>query len=131
MENVTENQKNVIENEKSVTKTEKVVVTGGKIDKEVLDVMSQDDILTAISDPKQVNRLILNCFCEFLSEVKDLKNGFDEFMQMISVCSSDKLANFFKELQKNVVEEEKRVVLHEKIKQSHKKKTKKSAKSVK
>lgn len=94
-----------------------IKVTGGKIDKEVLDVMKQDDILTAISDPKQANRLILNCFCEFLSEIRGLRNDFDEFMQMISVCSSDKLAAFFKELQKNVAKEE----VRQKVSQSHKK----------
>ncbi len=42
-----------------------IKVTGGKIDKEVLDIMKQDDILTAISDPKQANRLILNCIFIF------------------------------------------------------------------
>lgn len=98
-----------------------IKVTGGKIDKEVLDIMKQDDILTAISDPKQANRLILNCFCEFLSEIRGLRNDFDEFMQMISVCSSDKLAAFFKELQTNVVKEEQKQATRKKISQSHKK----------
>lgn len=109
----------------------KVETTGGKIDKEVLDVMSQEDILTAISDPKQANRLILNCFCELLSEIKGMRQDFDEFMQMISVCSSDKLASFFKELQNNVADEEKRIELQHEIKKSHKKPAKKSSKSVK
>lgn len=100
-------------------KNEEIKTTGGKIDKEVLDVMKQDDILSAISDPKQANRLILNCFCEFLSEIKGLRQDFDEFMQMISVCSSDKLTEFFKELQKNVAQEEIRQNVQKKIKKSH------------
>lgn len=112
-------------------KKEEIKVTGGKIDREVLDVMSQEDILTAISDEKQANRLILNCFCEFLSEIKGLRQDFDEFMQMVSVCSSDKLCAFFKELQGNVADETKRLELQEKIKRSHKKSTKKANKSVK
>lgn len=99
--------------ENNVEKNE-IKVTGGKIDKDVLDVMKQEDILTAIGDPKQANRLILNCFCEFLSEIKGLRQDFDEFMQLISVCSSDKLAAFFKELQKNVVEEETRQTVKKK-----------------
>ena len=110
---------------------ENVKVTGGKIDREVLDVMKQDDILTAISDPKQANRLILNCFCEFLSEIKSLKEKVDEFAQLISVCSSKKVASFFAELQSNVKKEEKRLEVVDKIKQSHKKSTKKVNKSVK
>ena len=115
-----------MENEKNVTKVE---ATDAKIDKDVLDVMKNEDILTAIGDDKQVKRLILNCFCEFLSEIKGLRKDFDEFSQMISVCSADKLADFFKELHSNVAKEEKRLELRDKIAQSHKKSSKKPKKS--
>ena len=66
---------------------------------------------------------------EFLSEIKGLRKDFDEFSQMISVCSADKLADFFKELHSNVAKEEKRLELRDKIAQSHKKSSKKSKKS--
>ena len=115
-----------MENEKNVTKVE---TTDAKIDKDDLDVMKNEDILTAIGDDKQVKRLILNCFCEFLSEIKGLRKDFDEFSQMISVCSADKLADFFKELHSNVAKEEKRLELRDKIAQSHKKSSKKPKKS--
>lgn len=115
-----------MENEKNVTKVE---TTDAKIDKDVLDVMKNEDILTAIGDDKQVKRLILNCFCEFLSEIKGLRKDFDEFSQMISVCSADKLADFFKELHSNVAKEEKRLELRDKMAQSHKKSSKKPKKS--
>lgn len=103
----------------------------GKIDKEVLSVLSQEDIKAALADDKQIKRVVLNCFCEFLSEIKALRAQFDEFAQMISVCSADKLSSFFKEIQKNVGEETKKMELQEKIHESHKKSTKKSKKSVK
>lgn len=119
-------ENNFMENEKNVTKVE---TTDAKIDKDVLDVMKNEDILTAIGDDKQVKRLILNCFCEFLSEIKGLRKDFDEFSQMISVCSADKLADFFKELHSNVAQEEKRLELRDKIAQSHKKSSKKPKKS--
>ena len=119
-------ENNFMENEKNVTKVE---TTDAKIDKDVLDVMKNEDILTALGDDKQVKRLILNCFCEFLSEIKGLRKDFDEFSQMISVCSADKLADFFKELHSNVAKEEKRLELRDKIAQSHKKSSKKSKKS--
>lgn len=119
-------ENNFMENEKNVTKVE---TTDAKIDKDVLDVMKNEDILTAIGDDKQVKRLILNCFCEFLSEIKGLRKDFDEFSQMISVCSADKLADFFKELHSNVAKEEKRLELRDKIAQSHKKSSKKPKKS--
>ena len=115
-----------MENEKNVTKVE---TTDAKIDKDVLDVMKNEDILTAIGDDKQVKRLILNCFCEFLSEIKGLRRDFDEFSQMISVCSADKLADFFKELHGNVAQEEKRLELRDKIAKSHQKSKKVNTKS--
>lgn len=123
-----------MENKEKETKVE---VTEAKIDKDVLDVMKNENILEALSDDKQVKRLILNCFCEFLSEIKGLRKDFDEFSQMISVCSADKLADFFKELHSNVSQEEKRMELREKIAKSHQKSKKsskngkKSSKSVK
>ena len=115
-----------MENKEKVTKVE---TTDAKIDKDVLDIMKNEDIMASISDDKQVKRLILNCFCEFLSEIKGLRKDFDEFSQMISVCSADKLADFFKELHSNVAKEEKRLELRDKIAQSHKKSSKKPKKS--
>ena len=109
-------------------KIEKVETTDAKIDKDVLDIMKNDEILASMEDDKQVKRLILNCFCEFLSEIKGLRRDFDEFSQMISVCSADKLADFFKELHGNIAQEEKRIELKEKMAKSHQK-SKKSTKS--
>lgn len=123
-----------MENKENVKKVE---TTDAKIDKDVLDIMKNDEILSSMSDDKQIKRLILNCFCEFLSEIKGLRRDFDEFSQMISVCSADKLADFFKELHGNVAQEEKRQELHKKMSQSHQKSkkspqnSKKSSKSVK
>lgn len=127
-------ENNFMESKKNVKKVE---TTDAKIDKDVLDIMKNDEILSSMSDDKQIKRLILNCFCEFLSEIKGLRRDFDEFSQMISVCSADKLADFFKELHGNVAQEEKRQELHKKMSQSHQKSkkssqnSKKSSKSVK
>ena len=110
-------------------KETKVQVTEAKIDKDVLDIMKNEDILATMEDDKQVKRLILNCFCEFLSEIKGLRRDFDEFSQMISVCSADKLADFFKELHGNVSQETKRMELRDKIAKSHQKSKKVNTKS--
>lgn len=119
-----------MENEKIEEKETKVDVKEGKIDKDVLDVMKDEDVLKALGDDKQIKRVILNCFCEFLSEIRQLRKEFDEFSQMISVCSADKLADFFKELQSNVSQETKRLNVKEKISKSHLK-SKKSSKNLK
>jgi hypothetical protein len=60
-----------------------------------------------------------------------LRKDFDEFSQMISVCSAEKLADFFKELQGNVAQEQKRMELQEKMSQSHKKSKKVNTKTSK
>ena len=119
-------ENNFMENKEKVTKVE---TTDAKIDKDVLDIMKNDEVMASISDDKQVKRLILNCFCEFLSEIKGLRRDFDEFAQMISVCSADKLADFFKELHGNVAQEEKRLELRDKIAKSHQKSKKVNTKS--
>lgn len=108
---------------------EKIKVESAGIDKDVLDIMTQEDVLKAISDETQMKRFELNFFCEFLSEIKGLRKDFDEFSQMISVCSAEKLADFFKELQGNVAQEQKRMELQEKMAQSHKKSKKVNTKS--
>lgn len=107
-----------MENQENTKKVEK---SDAKIDKDVLDVMKDEEILAVLEDDKQVKRLILNCFCEFLSEIKGLRRDFDEFSQMISVCSADKLGEFFKELHGNVAQERKRLEVKERVAQSHKK----------
>ena len=116
-----------MENQENVKKVEK---SDAKIDKDVLDVMKDEEILAVLQDDKQVKRFILNCFCEFLSEIKGLRRDFDEFSQMISVCSAEKLADFFKELHGNVAKEEKRLAVKEKVAQSHQK-PKKATKNTK
>lgn len=112
-------------------KENKVNVTGGKIDKETLDIMSQEDILTAISDQKEANRLILNCFMEFLGELHGLRTDLDSLLQVVSVCSKDKILDFFKQVDAGFENEKTRVAVQEKIKESHKKPTKKTNKSAK
>lgn len=119
-------ENNFMENKEKETK---VQVTEAKIDKDVLDIMKNEDILATMEDDKQIKRLILNCFCEFLSEIKGLRRDFDEFSQMISVCSADKLADFFKELHGNVSQETKRMELRDKIAKSHQKSKKVNTKS--
>lgn len=108
----------IMEKEKN---TGQVSITPASIDVDVLNIMKEDDVLKAISDDVQIKRVILNCFCEFLSQIKDLKKDFDDLLQTVTICSTDKLAAFFKELNKNVADEEKRMTLKDKISKSHQK----------
>ena len=106
------------------------IENNSKIDKDVLEVLNQPDILDALKDDVQIKRVILNCFCEMLSMFKDMKNTMTEFNQLISIVSADKLTEYFKEVNKNFQTEQTRANVQEKIKEGHKKSTKK-AKSTK
>ena len=107
--------------EKNMSKKEQITVTGGKIDKEVLDVMKQEDVLKALEDSKQVERLKLNCFAEFLSELMSFRKDVAELLRLFTVLSADKLDSLFKEVHENLKEEVKRQEVQEKIHADHKK----------
>lgn len=96
----------------------------GQIDKDVLDILNHQDILGSVSSDKETKRLILNCFCEFLSQIKELKNSITEFNQLISVVSADKLTEYFVEVKKNFETEKTKANVQEKISKGHKKPTK-------
>ena len=108
--------------------TEKTV-RSGQIDKDVLNEVSREDIFKALDDEKLFKRAEFNFFCELLSLVKKLNNALNEQNQLISVLGAEKIGAFYKTLMTNVAEEKKKIELHEKISQSHKKKAKKAAKT--
>lgn len=116
--------------ETELKEDKKVVVEDGEIDQDVLETAAQECILNAITDDKQMKRVMLNCACEFLSGMKELVKQFDSFMELLTVVSADKLADFFQKLNENVKDETKRMELANKIKQSHKKSAKKSSKVI-
>lgn len=122
--------KKVVDFDKFKEQKGKNEVKEAEIDKEVLDIMNDEQIIASITDEKALARFRLNCFCELLSQISALKREVEELSQLISVASADKLTSFFKELQKNVDAEENRIELQKKIGESHKK-SKKSAKKVK
>ena len=95
--------------------------TNSKIDDEVLDIMSDEEILEAIKDEKQCMRLIVNAFAEMLSEFMKLKEQMANISQTISTLGYHKLEQFFKEVKDNYVQEETRLKVEAKIGQSHKK----------
>lgn len=100
-------------------KDKKVEVKKAGIDPEILDIMKQEDVLQSLSNEKDWKRVELNFACEMLGVVKEMNTAFNDMMNFLTICSADKLKSFFKELQKNVDDEENRVNLQEKMKKSH------------
>ncbi|MEG1582231.1 MAG: hypothetical protein RR334_03680 [Clostridia bacterium] len=117
-----------MENKKDIKKTE--IVDSG-IDKDVLEIMASENIIDGMGDQTQINRVILNCFCELLSEVKDMTRSFDDFMSTLTICSADKLSDFFVKLRSNVEDEQKVQRVQNKVKKSHLKSKKKAKESPK
>lgn len=105
--------------------TEEKKTNNGEIDTEVLLTMKSENVELAVSDDKQIKRVILNCFCEFLSEIKELNKQIDDFNTFVSVVSSDKVVDFFMNIQDNTKAEVKRVETFERAKKSHLKPKKK------
>lgn len=97
----------------------------GEIDAEVVNVMKDEDVVKMLSDDTQIKRLILNCFCEFLSEIKSLRGEVNQLVDVFTMVSTDKLKAYFKELETNVDKEETRQKVQKKAIRSHKVKEKK------
>lgn len=106
----------------------KVEITDLGIDADVLQDITKDDVLLTIENPELLNRAILNCFAETLSELKKVAKTLNQFYQTISICSQDKILDYFVKLNENVKAEENRLKAQEKIHADHKKTSKKSKK---
>ena len=91
------------------------------LDVEAVETMVADSIYKTISDPKLMNRALLNCFCELMGELKDMKKQFDEFMETISIASADKVTEFFTKTKDNLSKETKRANARAKVAKSHQK----------
>ena len=42
----------------------------------------------------------MNCFAECLSEIKHLSQAADDFVNILTICSNEKIADFFSEIKK-------------------------------
>lgn len=100
----------------------KVDINEASIDKEVLDILSNEEMFETLLDDKLVKRFILNCFCEMLSEMGKLKKEICGLSNVITVCSADKINKYLKEVDTGIKEEEARQAVAEKIAEGHKKK---------
>lgn len=98
-----------------------IEIKSAGIDEDVLEITVKENVLKATEDDKQMNRVMLNCLCEMLSQFKQMNKAFDEFSNILSICGADKLQDFFKKLKKNVDGEENRQILKKEIEKSHKK----------
>lgn len=98
-----------------------VKITEAKIDKEVLDIMKSENVMTALDDDKKARRFILNLFAEFLSEQKKENDLLQEFSRTLTMLSKEKLAEFYSGVKEGFAEEKKRAEVKKIIEKGHKK----------
>ena len=79
------------------------------IDKEMLDIIAKDNILSSIKDQTQLNRVEVNFQAETLRELKELSKALDKIDNLLNVVSADKLEAFFKETTENFKKEQEKV----------------------
>jgi len=82
------------------------------IDLDALNVLGRECALSAVSDPKQMARLELNCLCEMLSQMKHFQTALDEQLNILSIVGNDKIVDFFATMRENIAKEEERGASH-------------------
>lgn len=110
-----------MENEKK----EEVKISGGEVDKEVMQEVVKKNVLSALDDEKSIKRIIFNAFAELLSEMKGLNKNVEDFNSLITIIGADKIKDYFGTLKDNIKKESDFQKMEEKIEQSHKKSCKK------
>ena len=94
--------------EKVEEQTKKYEVKPAPIDEDVLKE-AKKNIEKAVTDPKLLNRMTLNCLCETLAEIKHLSQSVDSFLDIISICSNKKIVEFFNGVRKNLKKQAEKV----------------------
>lgn len=109
------------QNEEKIEEKAKVDIKLNEIDADVIQEIVKKNVLDSICEQKDINRVILNCLAECLSEIKHLSQAADDFVNILTICSNKKIADFFSEIKKNMGKEEKRAKTMEIIEKSHQK----------
>lgn len=102
-----------------------VKITEAPIDRKVLNIMKNDEIMSVLEDDRLMKRFELNSYCEVLSTINDLVPVVKKLSDIIRVCGASKLKEFFETVNANYKKEEIRANVKQKIEQGHKKSTKK------
>lgn len=81
-----------------------------EIDKDVLETMAKESLSKITNNPVLMKRALLNAMAEMLSEFKHLNQSHEEFVNILTILSNEKIQEFFYEVKKNKDEVEKEEV---------------------
>lgn len=98
-----------------------VKIKQASIDRKVLNIMKNDEIMAVLNDDKLMKRFELNSYCEVLSTLGDIVVVVKRLADMVRVCGASKLKEFFETVNANYKKEETRAYVANKVEQGHKK----------
>ncbi len=102
-----------------------VKITKAPIDRKVLNIMKNDEIMAVLDDDKLMKRFELNSYCEVLSLLDEVAKLVKRLESTMRVCGASKLKEFYETATANYQKEQTRAFVNQKIEQGHKKSTKK------
>ena len=106
---------------KSVKEEKENVVEFANIDKDILEIALNDNVYETMQDSVKRKRVIVNFLAEFLSSLKAIDKNMDEVAKDITICTSDKVLDFFIKTKDNIEKEENKQKAKAIVEQSHQK----------
>ena len=91
------------------------------IDADILEIMGQEDFEKSISDPKLFKRYLLNFYAENLSLLHQVEKLTETLLNVVTMVYSKPLADYYKNAEDNVKDEEKTQKTMKIIEKSHQK----------
>lgn len=67
------------------------------INKDVIEKIIKENELSGNVNDKETFRVILNAFCEMLSELQKMANSLNSLNNTIAICGTDKILDYFTE----------------------------------
>lgn len=68
-----------------------------RINKDVIEKIVKENELSGNVNDKETFRVILNAFCEMLSELQKMANSLNALNNTIAICGTDKILDYFTE----------------------------------
>lgn len=91
------------------------------IDADILEIMKQEDFAKSMDDPKLFKRYMLNFMAENLSLMHQLEKLTETLLNVVTMVKSKDLAEYYKQAENNVADEEKTQKTMKIIEKSHQK----------
>lgn len=76
-------------------KETKVTIEHGEIDEDVLKIINRTTLFNDIKDDATMKRIMVNAFCELISQMKEFSKTISEISSNLTILSEEKLVQLF------------------------------------